>query len=45
MALMVLMMRVLNGDDRDQGAGGRENIKVSPRHRPLELATLLPLYF
>ena len=46
MVLMMMMMATIKLTiEIKERLGGERNIKVSPRQHPLELATLLPLYF
>ena len=50
MTMIVMMMKTMMATIKltieiKERLGGERNIKVSPRQHPLELATLLPLYF
>ena len=50
MTMMVMMMKMMMATIKltieiKERLSGERNIKVSPRQHPLELATLLPLYF
>ena len=50
MRMMMMMMTMMMATIKltieiKERLGGERNIKVSPRQHPLELATLLPLYF
>ena len=50
MTMIVMMMKTMMATIKltieiKARLGGERNIKVSPRQHPLELATLLPLYF
>ena len=50
MRMMVMMMKMMMATIKltieiKERLSGERNIKVSPRQHPLELATLLPLYF
>ena len=45
MMMMMMVMTIKLTIEIKERLGGERNIKVSPRQHPLELATLLPLYF
>ena len=50
MTMIVMMMKTMMATIKltkeiKERLSGERNIKVSPRQHPLELATLLPLYF
>ena len=45
MMMMMMMATIKLTIEIKERLGGERNIKVSPRQHPLELATLLPLYF
>ena len=50
MTMMLMMMKMMMATIKltieiKERLSGERNIKVSPRQHPLELATLLPLYF
>ena len=50
MTMIVMMMKMMMATIKltieiKERLSGERNIKVSPRQHPLELATLLPLYF